>query len=50
MGQVIVRFEGRYRGGNLQVYDLPKDDAGSSFEAARINNVITPKCLASCAP
>ena len=37
MGQAIVRFEGRYRGGDLQVYNLPKGDGCGSFEVAGIN-------------
>jgi hypothetical protein len=37
MGQAIVRFEGYYRGGNLQVYNLPEGDRGGAFEGARID-------------
>jgi hypothetical protein len=37
MGQAIVRFEGRYCGGNLQGYNLPKGEGGGSFEVAEIN-------------
>jgi hypothetical protein len=37
MGQAIVRFEARYCGGNLQIYNLPKGEGGSSFEVAGVN-------------
>jgi hypothetical protein len=37
MGNAIVEMEGRFKGGKLQVYNLPAGDGGGSFEVAGIN-------------
>lgn len=42
MGQEIVAFEGRFKDGKLQVYDLPTGDGGGSFEIAGINEKYHP--------
>ena len=43
MGREIVRFEGRYKDGNLQVYTLPADDGGGAYEIAGINDRYHPQ-------
>lgn len=43
MGQEIIRFEGRYQDGKLQVYDLPAGDGGGDFEVAGINERYHPE-------
>lgn len=37
MGRAIVKFEGRYKNGKLQVYQLPPGDGGGGYEVAGIN-------------
>ena len=46
MGQEIVRFEGRYKDGKLQVYKLPPGDGGGEYEIAGINEKYHPKTAA----
>jgi lysozyme family protein len=43
MGREIVRFEGRYKDGKLQVYYLPAEDGGGAYEIAGINDRYHPK-------
>lgn len=43
MGLEIVRFEGRFKDGKLQVYKLPAGDGGGSYEIAGINERYHPK-------
>jgi hypothetical protein len=43
MGRDIVKFEGRYKNGKLQVYYLPAEDGGGSYEVAGINDKYHPK-------
>jgi lysozyme family protein len=42
MGLEIVRLEGRYKDGKLQVYKLPPGDGGGAFEVAGINDRYHP--------
>lgn len=42
MGQEIVNFEGRFKNGKLQVYQLPSGDGGGDYEVAGINERYHP--------
>jgi len=39
----IVQWEGRYKGGKLQVYELPSNDGGGKYEVAGINDKYHPQ-------
>jgi hypothetical protein len=43
MGKAIVEFEGRYKNGKLQCYNLPSGDGGGDYEIAGINQRYHPK-------
>jgi hypothetical protein len=42
MGEAIVEFEGRFKAGKLQCYDLPAGDGGGDYEIAGINQKYHP--------
>ena len=46
MGTQIVKEEGRYKNGKLQIYKLPSGDGGGTYEVAGINDRYDPKALA----